>query len=199
MLANIESVVFDTKDEAKYIKGIVDSCPRITRDLEAVNSGRRLPAHTYYEAVAHKIDRGCIKAEDLWRTAKLLLRRLETVVGDEIAAAEEKPATGRQVTNIYNLQGPNARINIRSHDSSYNISSLTHEELFNQLRQTIESAVVEPDRSALIKEVDALETAKNSSGFAKQYQSFIASAANHITLVAPFIPALTEMLKNVMT
>jgi len=199
MLSSIESVVFDREDEGRFIKGIVDSCPRITRDLEAINSGRRLPAHTYYEAIAHKVDRGCAKAEDLWKTAKLLLRRLETIVGDEFAAAEEKTAAARQVTNIYNLHGSNARVNIRSHDSSLNVSSLTHEEFFNQLRATIESGVVEPDRSALIQEVNALEAAKNSPSFAERYQSFIASAANHITLVAPFIPALTEMLKNAMT
>jgi hypothetical protein len=198
MLANIESVVFGREDEAKYIQSAVDSCPRMTRDLEAINSGRRVPAHTYYEAVTHKIDRGCTKAEDLWRTAKLLLRRLETVVGDEFAATEEKSEPGRQVTNIYNLHGPNARVNIRSHDSSVNISSLTDEEFFNQLRRTIESSVVEPDRGLLISEVNALEIANNSPGFAQQYQSFIASAANHITLIAPFIPALTEMLKNAL-
>jgi hypothetical protein len=31
-------------------------------------------------------------------------------------------------------------------------------------------------------------------GFAKAYQNFIAAAADHITVLTPFLPALTNML-----
>jgi len=39
-----------------------------------------------------------------------------------------------------------------------------------------------------------MEAAKGTSGFTQKYQNFIASAANHMTVLAPFIPALTQML-----
>jgi hypothetical protein len=42
--------------------------------------------------------------------------------------------------------------------------------------------------------LNELEAAKGSGNFLEKYQGFISAVANHITIVAPFIPALTQML-----
>ena len=41
--------------------------------------------------------------------------------------------------------------------------------------------------------------ARGKPSFGKRYSDFIASAANHMTLVAPFIPALKEILSRKIT
>jgi hypothetical protein len=42
--------------------------------------------------------------------------------------------------------------------------------------------------------LDALEKAKGEKSFLTHYQEFIAVAADHMTLLCPFIPALTQMI-----
>jgi len=43
--------------------------------------------------------------------------------------------------------------------------------------------------------VSRLESAKHDkTSFAQSYQAFITSAAAHMTVIAPFLPALGEML-----
>lgn len=77
LLSSIESLAFDKKEESEYIANAINSMPRITRDVPAITAGRMLPVHTYYEAIAHKIQQGCNKAEELLNKTKLLLRRVE--------------------------------------------------------------------------------------------------------------------------
>jgi hypothetical protein len=96
---------------------------------------------------------------------------------------------------IYNLTGPNARININSEDRSLNVVDITPENLFSELRKTLRDAVREDARrQEILYVVDSLEKAKGTPGFVDRYRKFIALAADHMTLLSPFIPALTQML-----
>ena len=106
----------------------------------------------------------------------------------------EKSAT--QITNVYNLHGTHSRVNIRSSDQSLNISNVTSEQLFLNLREHIEENVPDvADREELLERLNALQNATDKKSILERYQDFIASAANHMTLIAPFIPALTQLLK----
>jgi hypothetical protein len=101
-------------------------------------------------------------------------------------------------TNYY-VQGENARLNVNSTDNSVNVVIESKEEFFGALQQRIESEVRDGDERRRI--LDALTVLHESYGkpsFAQRYTDFIAAAANHVTLVAPFIPALTEMLHRVL-
>jgi hypothetical protein len=113
-------------------------------------------------------------------------------VRKETAISSQKQSSGPV---IYNVTGPNARVNINSTDMSGNVVNVTSETLFVQLRQAVEGAVANPDRrSTILKTVDEMEQAAGSRTFGEKYRAFISSAADHITVLSPFIPALTQML-----
>jgi hypothetical protein len=112
----------------------------------------------------------------------------------ESPAGSPGQAPGGMVTNIYHLYGPNSRVNNQSTDNSTNVSTVTGEQLFVQLREAIRALPDAIERAEILAKLDALEAAKGFTTFSEKYQSFIAAAANHINILAPFIPALTQML-----
>ncbi|RNM03013.1 hypothetical protein EGA29_19770 [Ralstonia pseudosolanacearum] len=93
-----------------------------------------------------------------------------------------------------NVSGNNARVNIHSNDHSVNLVS--GDDLFDQIRQKIENEVAASnEKSALLDAVAHLKAARHDkTSFAQSYQAFITSAAAHMTVIAPFLPTLGEML-----
>jgi hypothetical protein len=97
---------------------------------------------------------------------------------------------------VYNVTGPNARININSSDRSVNVVNVTTENLFVELRRALEgSDIAAPTRSAIASIVDEMEAARGKPSFIKHYRDFISAVADHVTIFAPFIPALTQLLQ----
>ena len=104
-----------------------------------------------------------------------------------------RPAAGPQVVN--NLIGPNTRVNIQSSDSSTNVVSVESAVLFDNLREAIQKSSLDSTvERQLIQNVKAMQSAVGTKTFGKSYKEFIAVAADHMTLVAPFRPALTQLL-----
>jgi len=102
-------------------------------------------------------------------------------------------------TNIYYVQGDNARVNANSTDNSVNVVMKSNAEFFTTLRERIESAVPRGGEQTLIlQKLAALQESQGQPSFAQRYTDFIAVAANHVALLAPFIPALTEMLHHAL-
>lgn len=96
---------------------------------------------------------------------------------------------------VYNLIGPNSRVNIQSLDSSTNIVNVETSALFEALRGSLEKAI--PDqalRQQLREAVDAMQAAAGTRSFSGRYKNFIALAADHVTVFGPFLPALTQLL-----
>ncbi|MFX1767707.1 MULTISPECIES: hypothetical protein [Paraburkholderia] len=93
-----------------------------------------------------------------------------------------------------NVSGNNARVNIHSSDHSVNVVSAS--DIFGQMREKVESGIgASPERDALLDAIARLESARHDkASFSQHYQGFISSAAAHMTIVAPFLPALGEML-----
>ena len=109
---------------------------------------------------------------------------------------KEQPSAG--VTNVYHIHG-NPRWNTNSTDNSVNVVVTSHEQVFTDLRKQIESGVpVGTEQKDILERLTALEQAKESRSFGQRYAEFISVAANHMALVAPFIPALTEMLQKTL-
>lgn len=94
-------------------------------------------------------------------------------------------------TNIYHLNGNNSRVLHDSIDNSNNTVNVTEQKLFNELRSIIEANVLNQE---LIPLVNEMESSSGTAGFSVKYNAFIQAAANHMTLFAPFIPALTSLL-----
>jgi hypothetical protein len=108
--------------------------------------------------------------------------------------APEQP----QVTNVYHITGDNSRVNVDSTDQSVNVVVVSSEQVFQKIRDTVRSAVPAEQQADILARLQTLEQAQNGPSFGKRYTEFIASAANHMTLIAPFIPALSELLQRTL-
>jgi hypothetical protein len=105
------------------------------------------------------------------------------------------PRNPMSQTIIYNLHGANARVNIQSHDQSTNVVNVSATDLFNELRKALSEKVQdEARRKELIRKVAELESTEGSPSYVEKYKEFMAVAADHITVIAPFIPALAQLL-----
>jgi hypothetical protein len=102
-----------------------------------------------------------------------------------------------QVSQIFNVHGPNARVNIDSTDNSTNV---VHQGVpFSELRKAIESGVLDGvERSAMLQKLSEVEAATDRESGAKKYQDFIATAANHMTLIGPYLPALGHWVHSLL-
>jgi hypothetical protein len=69
--------------------------------------------------------------------------------------------------------------------------------VFADLRTAVLGSALESETQAeLMAKIAAMESAQKSGGFVKHYQAFITSAANHMALVGPFLPALASLLHS---
>lgn len=102
------------------------------------------------------------------------------------------PKIGNEkVVNNYNI-GSAEKININSTDNSvtYNIT-----ENDKALMETLNMLAKELDNSeAIINSIEEMRDNVGKKGFADKYNTFIQNVANHMTIFAPFIPALTQLL-----
>ena len=93
---------------------------------------------------------------------------------------------------VYNINGTNSKVNINSVDNSTNNITVTPQEIFLQLEKVISEQI--ENNQELIKRLTEMKENQGKPMFKDKYQGFIASAANYMTIIAPFIPALTQML-----
>jgi len=108
-------------------------------------------------------------------------------------AARKEP----QVNQVFNVHGPNARVNIESTDNSTNV---VHQGApFSELRRAIESGISDGvERIAILQRLSDLEVATDRESGAKRYQAFIAAAADHMTLIGPYLPVLGHWVHNLL-
>lgn len=106
----------------------------------------------------------------------------------------ERNAMASQMV-IYNITGANARFNINSIDTSTNIINQAPSEMFKALRDAIRWGITNSEeREKLIAQTVAMQQEVGRVGFAKSYAHFIELAANHMQIMAPFLPALSQLL-----
>ena len=97
--------------------------------------------------------------------------------------------------NISISGGANPRVNIKSQDSSRNIS--VHGSVYDGIKQALTETVSDASKLAeLQKLVQQMETATDKPSFLKSYQTFIAATGEYISALTPFLPALTELLNK---
>lgn len=66
--------------------------------------------------------------------------------------------------------------------------------VFDALRKKAEQV---PNNEELKERISDMENSIGTKSFAEKYNAFIQSAANHMTLFAPLIPALTQLLSQI--
>jgi hypothetical protein len=99
------------------------------------------------------------------------------------------------VINVFNIGGDNARVYMKSQDQSVNVNNLSPAEVFKELRNIVSEEVKNlKERSILLSKINELEETKGTTSFAQKYSEFISLAADHLTLLTPILPALTQWL-----
>jgi hypothetical protein len=100
------------------------------------------------------------------------------------------------VTQTFHLHGPNSRVNMNSTDNSLNIASVSNDKTFVQMREAAQSIRDELEREKILSHIAELESTKGSKGFLSAYQTFMGVIADHMTVFAPFLPVLAQMLSG---
>lgn len=103
-------------------------------------------------------------------------------------------AAGASSRVVYNVSGPNARVNIGSSDSSINITQVDVDALFDRMRSTARTVTGEAAQEQILAAIARLEGSRGSPNFVSDYQRFVAVAADHLTLFGPFLPALAQLI-----
>lgn len=96
----------------------------------------------------------------------------------------------------YNVTGSNARINVQSQDSSTNVVNVTVERLFTDLGNAISKApLADEEKTSVLQAVQDMQAAQGTEGFGSAFQRFMSLASNCMTVVTPFLPAITQLLQ----
>ena len=96
------------------------------------------------------------------------------------------------------VSGANSRVNINSHDSSTN--TVQTNPVYNQVRDILSNSPIDASQQTAIRaEIDSMERAQTQGTFKEAYDRFVASTADHLTLFAPVLPALTAALLALVT
>jgi hypothetical protein len=95
---------------------------------------------------------------------------------------------------IFQAIGSNPKINVDSVDKSISIS-ITENNVFDELEKAILTGVTDKKLTKdLLQKISELKSAQKTTGFKDKYQEFISLAADHMTLLSPFIQILTKLL-----
>lgn len=122
-----------------------------------------------------------------------------TASGIDVIEGIENPPIAMNVflgssSHVHNTAtGQNAKINNHSHDQSTNVA--IGGDVFGGLKTALQAGVSDPQQlSQMLAAVDDMKQKQGGAGFAAAYQKFVAVCADHIGIVAPFLPALTGMI-----
>ncbi len=139
------------------------------------------------------------------------VRRMIEVFEDQLRllASVRKTLNLLKQTNLYRIEMGEApvekesnitigqitgKVNINSTDNSTTIT-IDSSSIFGGLSTAINNAPIEEKQKAqLLAKVEDLKQSEGSSAFVNNYKEFIRNAANHMSVISPFIPALTSLI-----
>lgn len=93
------------------------------------------------------------------------------------------------------ITGHNSRVNIASVDRSTNVA--VEGDVFGNLSAKLRKDLKNgPELARLLAAVEEMRAQKEKPGFAVAYQKFVAISADHLGIIAPFLPALTAFVSS---
>jgi len=93
------------------------------------------------------------------------------------------------------IHANNSRIYSHSVDNSINIDVGNNLETFSKIEDIIRNNIGdEIEKDSILKSVEDLKNSTNSSTYISKYKAFIDLTQKHISLIAPFVPFLTNYL-----
>jgi hypothetical protein len=122
-----------------------------------------------------------------------------------LEGAIERSGDRVRITVSLNQTSPERQLWAKQYDSSIRDVMVLEDEIARAVTDEIKIKVTAKERTTvstharqknILERVSALEAAQNSPSFAERYTELISAAASHMTLLAPFIPGLKEMMRN---
>lgn len=105
-----------------------------------------------------------------------------------------KESTPTQHVTIHQ-HGAQSRVNLNSTDNSTNtLLSQADQSVFTQVRTALQQ-VPDGRRQDILSKLADFEAAAHHDGSHTKYKAFIESAKDFMSILGPFIPMLTQMLK----
>ncbi|PAU72455.1 hypothetical protein [Vreelandella alkaliphila] len=113
--------------------------------------------------------------------------------GDNIGGISTQISAPAQIT--YNVYGGHARFNQNSTDNSVNVTVEAGESLFEDLKSELRSNVSDQQRlDELLSLVSDMQASQHDSkSLSEKLGQFISKSADMMTIIAPFVPALTGL------
>lgn len=96
------------------------------------------------------------------------------------------------IINVYNASGNNSKININSIDNSSNM--INEKDIFENLIFALQEIAEDNIKSKAIKIAKEMKENQSTNKYTESYKNLIATLANHISVLSPFLPILTKSL-----
>jgi hypothetical protein len=104
------------------------------------------------------------------------------------------PQNQTSPTTIYQI-GNNAKVNIGSKDQSTNIVNKYDLSRFEDIKKELMNQISDDkEREICVNSLNDLKASVGKKTYNEKYQQFIATVANHMAIISPFIPYLTQLL-----
>nr|WP_300311585.1 hypothetical protein [Halomonas sp.] len=147
--------------------------------------------HEEYELNCWAFKQMVVMFKDQMRLAQVVRSTLNSLKESDLYKLENGIPVNNKTSNISisNVSGSN--ISVESSNVNQHIEGT--DAIFADLMTAIDEADID-QKEALKICVEEMRSARGASGFAAAYKQFMTSAANHMTVVAPFIPALSALL-----
>lgn len=94
------------------------------------------------------------------------------------------------------VSGDNPRVNINSVDLSTNIENYIDMSQFDEIETVINQIQDERERTVCQNSFNDLKNSVRTESYVQKYQQFISTAADHMTLIASFMPFLAGLLPS---
>lgn len=137
------------------------------------------------------------KQIDLLRSIRTTLDIMKTsdlykIENGELDMSTKHP---NHTTNITSISKVSGKVNYQSSDHSVNINSSNVGQIFSDINHAIEkSDIREEEKQKLTALVSELEESHSEGNFKSKYKEFVQMVANHMGIIGPFLPALTNLL-----
>jgi hypothetical protein len=147
----------------------------------------------------HNDPGGAMRYENFKRQLTI---RSQTIGYELTCQIEQRKVTPKMkrpegVNITYHLR-ENARVNINSTDQSVNSVIVSQEQLFTAIRDVVTQQISGADQQTVLAKLDDLQHAQGTKGFSDKFTAFMGVSADFITILGPFLPALTELAKNAL-
>lgn len=122
-----------------------------------------------------------MKTSDLYKTEN-----------GELDMTTKQPNHTTNITNISNVSG---KVNYQSVDNSVNINNSNIGKICSDINNAIaKSNIGKDEKQELATFVAELEKSHSEGNFKKKYKEFVQMVANHMGIIGPFLPALSNLL-----